>query len=178
MMRAYYPSWPFSPAGLIEVCLFSIPIIPTISETAMTVLIQAPPPSTDYLGIVSDRQVLSWFFAYAEKTPSFLQILSNSLQSLRLPSLNLYSAVVALKSSCNVLDAMKLMSEQGVSSVAVVEEEKGTLLSAVSVTDIGKVIATLPVYVWDEFKRRFLACCPITKQSDPLDAAPPIHLTD
>jgi CBS domain-containing protein len=36
---------------------------------------------------------------------------------------------------------MKLMSEEGVSSVAVVEEETGTLLSAVSVTDIGKVSA-------------------------------------
>jgi len=35
---------------------------------------------------------------------------------------------------------MKLMSEEGVSSVAVVEEETGNLLSAVSVTDIGKIV--------------------------------------
>lgn len=31
------------------------------------------------------------------------------------------------------------MSDQGVSSVAVIEEENGSLLSAISVTDIGKV---------------------------------------
>lgn len=34
---------------------------------------------------------------------------------------------------------MKLMSEEGVSSIAVVDERSGNLLSAVSVTDIGKV---------------------------------------
>jgi hypothetical protein len=42
-----------------------------------------------------------------------------------------------------VLDAMKLMSEEGVSSVAVVDEETSMLLSAVSVTDIGKVRANM-----------------------------------
>jgi len=46
---------------------------------------------------------------------------------------------VATVSTDSVLDAMKLMSEEGVSSVAVLDEETGTLLSAVSVTDIGKV---------------------------------------
>jgi CBS domain-containing protein len=111
------------------------------------VLIQALPPSTDYLGIVSDRRLLSWFFSFAEQTPSFLQLLSNSLYSLALPSLNIDSAVVASTSSRSVLDAMKLMSEEGVSSVAVVEEETGNLLSAVSVTDIGKVsVATSEGY--------------------------------
>lgn len=34
---------------------------------------------------------------------------------------------------------MKLMSDGGVSSVAVVDDETGQLLSAVSATDIGKV---------------------------------------
>lgn len=38
-----------------------------------------------------------------------------------------------------MLDAMRLMCDGGVSSVAVIEEEGGGLLSAVSVTDIGKV---------------------------------------
>lgn len=38
-----------------------------------------------------------------------------------------------------VLDAMRLMSEEGVSSVAVVDEELGILIGVVSVTDIGKV---------------------------------------
>lgn len=36
-----------------------------------------------------------------------------------------------------MLDAMRLMSEQGVSCVAVLQEDGG-LLSAISVTDIGK----------------------------------------
>lgn len=107
------------------------------------VLIQALPPSTNYLGIVSDHRLLSWFYSYAERTPSFMQYISNSLHSLSLPSLSIYSAVVASTSSKSVLDAMKLMSEEGVSSVAVVDEETSMLLSAVSVTDIGKVRANM-----------------------------------
>jgi predicted transcriptional regulator len=89
--------------------------------------------------MVSDRQLLSWFSSFAEQMPSFMQFLSNSLHSLSLPSLNIYSSVVAATASKTVLDAMKLMSEEGVSSVAVLDEETGNLLSAVSVTDIGKV---------------------------------------
>lgn len=46
---------------------------------------------------------------------------------------------MATKASDTVLDAMLLMSDYGVSSVAVIEEEGGALLSAVSVTDVGKV---------------------------------------
>jgi CBS domain-containing protein len=42
-----------------------------------------------------------------------------------------------------VLDSMKLMSEEGVSSVAVLDD-RGNLLSAVSVTDIGKVCPVRP----------------------------------
>jgi len=115
-------------------------LLTVFSRGTHRVLIQAAPPSTNYLGIVSDRQLLSWFFSFAEKMPSFMQFLSNPLHSLSLPSLNIYSAVVASTSSGSVLDAMKLMSEEGVSSVAVVEEETGNLLSAVSVTDIGKIV--------------------------------------
>jgi CBS domain-containing protein len=92
------------------------------------------------MGMVSDRRLLAWFAAYADGTPSLSQFVSNSLNHLSLPSLNLYSSVVAAKSSDTVLDAMKLMSDQGVSSIAVIDEIRGTLLSAVSVTDIGKVM--------------------------------------
>ncbi|KAI0320593.1 hypothetical protein OF83DRAFT_1212089 [Amylostereum chailletii] len=62
------------------------------------------------------------------------------LQALPLPSLNLYSEVVALRASDSVLDAMRTMSELGVSSVAVMDEETGGLLSAVSVTDVGRTV--------------------------------------
>jgi len=45
------------------------------------------------------------------------------------------------RSNCStVLTAMKLMSDEGVSSAAVIEEDTGILLSAVSVTDIGKIV--------------------------------------
>lgn len=49
------------------------------------------------------------------------------------------------------------MSELGVSSVAVLEEEGGGLLSAISVTDVGQVgaerVGTCSVVVDDEFMR-------------------------
>jgi CBS domain-containing protein len=110
-----------------------------LNVVSSTALIQSAPPSMDHLGIVSDRGLLSWFSSYARETLSLQQFLSNSLHFLSLPSLNIYSSVIAATSTSSVLDAMKLMSEQGVSSVAVLEDETGTLLSGVSVTDIGKV---------------------------------------
>ncbi|KAG5638328.1 hypothetical protein H0H81_000571 [Sphagnurus paluster] len=47
---------------------------------------------------------------------------------------------VSTTSTSTVLDAMRLMSEEGVSSVAVIDDESGTLISAVSVTDVGKIL--------------------------------------
>ncbi|TFK38026.1 hypothetical protein BDQ12DRAFT_749200 [Crucibulum laeve] len=101
-------------------------------------LIQACEPLEEYLGMVSDRSLLSWFYTYAKDTPSLQKYLSNPLSALALPSLYLYSTVVSARSTSTVLDAMRRMSEDGVSSVAVLAEESGNLLSAVSVTDIGK----------------------------------------
>jgi len=69
-----------------------------------------------------------------------MRYLANPLTSLALPSLYLYSSVVAVTSTSSALDAMTLMSDDGVSCVAVIDEEQGNLLSAISVTDIGKVI--------------------------------------
>lgn len=111
----------------------------TLIMTGSAVMIRAPPPSADYLGFVSDRSLLSWFARTAKQTPSLQSFLSNSLTSLNLPSLYLYAAVVAASAADTMLDAMKLMSDEGVSSVAVLEEENGALLSAISVTDVGKV---------------------------------------
>jgi len=104
--------------------------------------------------MISDRRLLAYFSASARSpdsaTPllpsaqpssSFLRYVSNPLSSLPLPSLNLYFEVVAVHSSNSVLDAMRMMSDLGVSSVAVLEEEGGGLLSAISVTDIGQVCA-------------------------------------
>ena len=107
--------------------------------TLLLVLIQSPPPSLTYIGIVSDTDLLSWFSQYAERTPSIRPYFSHSLQELELPSLHIYDMVVACTSDSTILHAMKLMSEEGVSSVAVIDAVVGNLMSAVSVTDIGKV---------------------------------------
>ncbi|KAJ2914433.1 hypothetical protein MD484_g5962, partial [Candolleomyces efflorescens] len=104
------------------------------------VLIQASDHSGEPIGMVSDRGLLAWFDSYAKTNPSFRQYLANPIQPLSLPSLHIYTSVVATSSTASVLDAMKLMSEEGVSSVAVIDEECGVLLSAVSVTDIGKIV--------------------------------------
>ena len=102
-------------------------------------LIRSSDNPQEFIGMVSDHHLLKWFALYARETPSFQEYLSNPIQSLSLPSLDLNNAVVSAISSKKILDAMRLMSEEGVSSIAVVEDRNGTLLSAVSVTDIGKV---------------------------------------
>lgn len=102
-------------------------------------LVKSPTSPTEFLGVVTDQGALSWFASQAQKDSTFLRYLSNTLSSLPLPSLYLYSSVVAVTAASTVLDAMSLMSEEGISSVAVIVEEDGRLLSAISVTDIGKV---------------------------------------
>jgi len=103
-------------------------------------LIRSSDNPQEFIGMVSDHHCLKWFALYARETPSFQEYLSNPIQSLSLPSLDLNNAVVSATSSKKILDAMRLMSEEGVSSIAVVEDRNGTLLSAVSVTDIGKIV--------------------------------------
>ncbi|OCH89284.1 hypothetical protein OBBRIDRAFT_29150 [Obba rivulosa] len=117
-----------------------ISLLSVFARGTHRVLIRSPPPSNSFLGMISDRHVLSWFMTYAQQTPSLLRFITNPLHSLALPSLYLYMAVIAAKATECVLDAMRLMSDEGVGSVAVIEEETGSLLSAVSVTDIGKIV--------------------------------------
>jgi hypothetical protein len=146
-----------------------------ILSVFFSVLIQSAPPSVDYLGIVSDRGLLSWFSSYAQETPSLQRFLSNSLHVLSLPSLNIYSSIIASTSTSTVLDAMRLMSEQGVSSVAVLEDETGTLLSAVSVTDIGKV--SCRHYAGAALNSPCaLDSCTITEQPDLVHAPSSVHI--
>ena len=102
--------------------------------------------------MISDLRLLAYFNAFArssgavvpplpgmQPSSTFLHYVSNPLGTLPLSSLNLHSEVVAVHSRRSVLDAMRMMSDQGVSSVAVLEEDGGNLLSAISVTDIGEV---------------------------------------
>ncbi|KAJ7634721.1 hypothetical protein FB45DRAFT_909661 [Roridomyces roridus] len=111
-----------------------VSLLEVFSRGAHRVLVQSPNGS--FLGIVSDRRLLTWFAAY-EPIASFLE---TPLSSLRLPSLTLFSAVVTATSNSTVLDAMRLMSEEGVSSVAVIDDDSNVLLSAVSVTDVGRIV--------------------------------------
>ncbi|KIK46211.1 hypothetical protein CY34DRAFT_800740 [Suillus luteus UH-Slu-Lm8-n1] len=83
-------------------------------------------------------------------TFTFETLLSCPLNSLALPSLEMYTSVIAATSSSTVLDAMRMMSDGGVSSVAVVDDggggygagygSWGGLTGAVSVTDVGKLV--------------------------------------
>jgi hypothetical protein len=116
--------------------------------------------------MVSDRRLLSWFDSYSRETLSFKKYLSNPIQSLSLPSINLNAAVIAAESSATILDAMKLMSEGGVSSIAVVEENHGTLLSAVSVTDIGKASHFQTLIHGSGINFLFLVCRSFTEQAN------------
>ncbi|KAF8148494.1 hypothetical protein BJ912DRAFT_1036639 [Pholiota molesta] len=117
-----------------------ISLLEVFARGAHRAIIQSSVNPQEFVGMVSDRRLLSWFDSYSRETLSFKKYLSNPIQSLSLPSINLNAAVIAAESSATILDAMKLMSEGGVSSIAVVEENHGTLLSAVSVTDIGKFV--------------------------------------
>ncbi|KAJ7927470.1 hypothetical protein B0H13DRAFT_1970530 [Mycena leptocephala] len=138
-------------AGHVPICLVSnlseknpletlpdsasvISLLELFARGAHRVLIRAS--DGPFLGIVSDRRLLEWFAAYTP-TATFLE---TPLCSLSLPSLHLFSAVITATSTSYVLDAMRLMSEEGVSSVAVLDDDSGVLLSAVSVTDIGRIV--------------------------------------
>ncbi|THH14616.1 hypothetical protein EW146_g5744 [Bondarzewia mesenterica] len=146
-----------------------VSLLGAFSSGTHRVLIKSPSPgsSPSHLGTISDRRLLAYFASFARPasspspeasspiiaspmssrsasfnspTSSFLRYLNNPLSSLSLPSLNLHSEVVAVTAADSVLNAMKVMSELGVSSVAVLQEDTGNLLSAVSVTDIGKIV--------------------------------------
>ncbi|KAH9916953.1 uncharacterized protein BXZ73DRAFT_53489 [Epithele typhae] len=126
-----------------------VDLLAVFARGAHRAIIQAAPASPSssqpystsaYLGLVSDRALLAWLTLHAERTPSLLRFLSVPLTSLALPSLHLYAAVIAANARDSVLSAMRLMCDEGVGSIAVVDEESGGLLSAVSVTDIGRVI--------------------------------------
>ncbi|KAI3605274.1 cbs domain protein [Moniliophthora roreri] len=126
----YYLTMPAS-------CRYSNPLL---EEYIEAILIRSSVPFQGFVGIVSDRRLLSWFESYAAENSSMKRFLSDPIRSFSFPSFNLYTAVVAATSKASVLEAMQLMSEEGVSSIAVLDDETGALLSAVSVTDIGKLV--------------------------------------
>ncbi|KAL1662241.1 hypothetical protein GGF50DRAFT_128884 [Schizophyllum commune] len=95
----------------------------------------------DFAGMISDGRLLSWLQEFASKTRALEPFMACSLRELPLTSLHMFEAIIHCKTTDVVLDAMKLMSEEGVSSVAVIDDlERKALHSAISVTDIGKIV--------------------------------------
>lgn len=106
------------------------------------------------LGIVSDMRLIDWFMTHVRarrphrtQRAKFLPPQASDHAGLAsvllapvasLPGISQHSVISCSADDC-VLDAMRIMSEQGVSSVAVVDP-LGMLLSAVSVTDIGRLV--------------------------------------
>ena len=100
--------------------------------------------SSNIVGMISDKRLLSFFSSMSSSSSSststvLQRFTSKSLLEFSHPPLNFRRAVVAASSVATVMDAMRLMSEEGVSSIAVVDEESGMVIGGVSVTDIGRV---------------------------------------
>ncbi|KZS87274.1 hypothetical protein SISNIDRAFT_419820 [Sistotremastrum niveocremeum HHB9708] len=87
-------------------------------------------------GMVSDLSLVGWFLAHCNDYPNLHSTLEAAIAQLGLYT----NHVVSLPADSVLLDAMKILSEQGLSSVAIVNPLDGYLLSAVSVTDIGKIV--------------------------------------
>ncbi|EIN08199.1 hypothetical protein PUNSTDRAFT_44773 [Punctularia strigosozonata HHB-11173 SS5] len=109
------------------------------------VLIYGDDSSKPWIGFVSDRKVLSYLGEHAKRTRSLQAYFENPLNRLALPSLNLFASIVATTADSTTLEAMKLMNDEGVSSVAVLEEVNGTLLSAIVVPSQSNEILTMPL---------------------------------
>ena len=98
------------------------------------------------VGMISDKRLLS-FFSSLSSSAAFQRFTSKPLYEFSYTPLNLRRAVVAANSVATVIDAMRMMSEEGVSSIAVVDEESGMVIGGVSVTDVGRVSVTIE-YDW------------------------------
>ncbi|KAL7412689.1 hypothetical protein BDY24DRAFT_392381 [Mrakia frigida] len=102
------------------------------------ILLLPPTPSSTqpFAGLLSDRHLLRHIHNSTSQHLGSSSILSHTLAQLKLGSHD----VVKMADSRTVLDAMRVMSEEGVSSLAVVDEMTGGLVGAVSVVDIGKFV--------------------------------------
>lgn len=70
-------------------------------------------------------------------SPVITQVLATSLTDLGVIT---PPPIVSASPDSTVLDAMTLMSQEGVSSIAVFDPDVGVLISAVTVTDIGQLV--------------------------------------
>ncbi|KAJ3554529.1 hypothetical protein NP233_g12404 [Leucocoprinus birnbaumii] len=119
--------------------------------------------SANIVGMISDKHLLSFFASYitsssplsptpnipsttSTSSPPLQRFTSRALLEVSYSLLDIHRVVVAASSVATVMDAMRLMSEEGVSSVAVVDEENGMVIGGVSVTDIGRVVVPSQIY--------------------------------
>ncbi|EJU02470.1 hypothetical protein DACRYDRAFT_116148 [Dacryopinax primogenitus] len=98
------------------------------------VVIQPQPPTQPPKGLATDLSLISHLLHTPD--PSVHSLLSLPLQSLLPDPPN---PVIATSTDSTILDAMTLMDSEGVNSVAVLDAN-GNLHSAVSVTDIGRLV--------------------------------------
>lgn len=112
-------------------------VVTFVSLGTHRILLLPPTPSSTqpFAGLLSDRHLLRHIHNSTSQHLGSSSILSHTLAQLKLGSHD----VVKMADSRTVLDAMRVMSEEGVSSLAVVDEMTGGLVGAVSVVDIGKV---------------------------------------
>ncbi|KAH8979851.1 hypothetical protein EDB92DRAFT_2118603 [Lactarius akahatsu] len=108
-----------------------IALLAVLSSGAHRVLVKSPAGSSaSHLGVISDPRLFVFFSAFARSSGAAMpplpeiQLLALCLGTPSLPSLNLHFEVVAVHSRKSVLDAMRMMSDLGVDSVAILEEER------------------------------------------------------
>ncbi|KAG1775578.1 hypothetical protein EV702DRAFT_1117675 [Suillus placidus] len=131
MQRPHSPRLPGSVQSSIQISQpsQSSKLVSALTASRPTAPLQSQPPTSTF---------------------TFATLLSCPLHLFALPSLQMDASVIAATSSSTVLDAMRLMSDCGVSSVAVVDDggggygagygSWGGLTGAVSVTDVGKLV--------------------------------------
>lgn len=97
-------------------------------------------PEQQIKGIITDGALVKFFASNHEivtVSPVISQVLASSLIDLGVIT---PPPIVSASPDSTVLDAMTLMSQEGVSSIAVFDPDVGVLMSAVTVTDIGQLV--------------------------------------
>jgi len=92
-------------------------------------------PDGGIQGILSQSNVVSYLYKYSSRFPDLGPLLTKNLRELDLGS----SPVISVPADALVLDALSIMSKNGVSSLAVVNQ-MGMLLGNISMTDVKHVM--------------------------------------
>ncbi|KAF8609410.1 hypothetical protein BDV93DRAFT_602081 [Ceratobasidium sp. AG-I] len=97
-------------------------------------------PDQQLQGIITDSALVKYFASNHDTittSPVISQALASSLIDLGVIT---PPPIVSASPDSTVLDAMTLMSREGVNSIAVFDPDVGVLISAVTVTDIGQLV--------------------------------------